>query len=124
MAQRDHDRVNGVLSGIFDAIQDELATRYDPTFALTDARPLPLDETSAVETIRLWREGAWRNAERLAAAASEREREAVTKSIEESAQAWASLIALPNFSFYAPGRNDYCRSVAAATATPEASPGE
>ena len=111
MAQRDHDRVNGVLSGIFDAIQDELATRYDPAFALTDARPLPLDETSALETIRLWWEGAWRNAERLAAAASEREREAVTKSIEESAQAWASLIALPKFSFSAVSRSDYCRSV-------------
>ncbi len=30
----DHDRVNEILEAVFDAIEEELATRYDPAFSL------------------------------------------------------------------------------------------
>ncbi len=65
---------------------------------------------SALEVIKVWRERAWRNAERLAAAASESELQLVVTSIEKEAEAWSQLIALPDFSAYAEFRAGYCRS--------------
>jgi hypothetical protein len=105
----DHDRVNDILKSVFDSIEQELAVRYDPVFTLADARPSPLDEVSMLETIKAWREGAWRNAERLAAATSEPELRLTIESIEAWSQAWASLIALPDNTAYADVRSGYCR---------------
>ncbi|MGH2771123.1 MAG: DUF5995 family protein [Actinomycetota bacterium] len=106
----DHDRVNRILESVFDSIEEELAARYDPVFALADAHPSPLDEMSVLEMIKAWREGAWRNAERLGVAASESELHLTMESIEAGAEAWGRLITLPDNSAYAAFRSGYCRS--------------
>lgn len=106
----DHDRVNDVLAAVVDEIEDEIAARYDPAFSVVDAKPSPADEIAALESIRTWREGAWRNAERLALAATPEERAGVMDSIERYAEAWALAIATPDFSWYAPVREGHCRN--------------
>ncbi|MGH2727733.1 MAG: DUF5995 family protein [Actinomycetota bacterium] len=112
----DHDRVNEVLSGVLDEIQDELGRLYDPLFAWTDASPSPVDEMGPLEMLKLWREGAWRNAERLTFARSEAERATVVAQIEAYATLWATLIAAPDFGWYAERRLAYCTTAHEATA--------
>lgn len=104
----DHDRVNEILSGVLDEIEDELAARYDSTIALFDAKPSPVDEMASLEMLKLWREGAWRNAERLTLARTAAERAAVMTQIEAYSQLWATIIATPNASSFAESRADYC----------------
>lgn len=105
----DHDRVNEILSGVLDDIQDELGARYDPLITLTDASPSPVDEEGPLETLKSWREGAWRNAERLTLAKNEAERAEVMSQIETYAQTWARIIAAPDFTFDSARRDAYCR---------------
>ena len=105
----DHNRVNEILSAVLDEIQDELAARYDPMFSTGDASPSPADEEGPLEMLKSWREGAWRNAERLALAKDDAERAAVTAQIEAIAATWAQLIAAADFSLDSPRRDAYCR---------------
>jgi hypothetical protein len=104
----DHDAVNEINSRILDPTQDEVAARYDPYFGLIDLKPSPLDELASMEVVKVWRELAWRNAERLVAARSAAERAAVVRSIEAGSTLWARLIS----GFAPPGyrklRDDYC----------------
>lgn len=111
----DHDRVNEVLSGVQDEIQDELARLYDPLFTWTDASPSPVDEMGSLEMLKLWREGAWRNAERLTFARNEAERAQVAASIEAYSTLWATIMAAPDFGFYAERRLAYCTAAHEAT---------
>ncbi len=104
----DHDRVNDILSAVLDDIENELAARYDPMIRLADASPSPADEEGALETLKSWREGAWRNAERLALARSDAERASVMAQIEAVSTAWARIIEAADFSWYAPTRDAYC----------------
>ena len=105
----DHDRVNEILSAVLDRIEDEIARLYDPLVTTLDAKPSPVDEIGALETLKSWREGAWRNAERLALARTAAERARVMTSIETYSVTWATVIAAPDFSFYADRRYTYCR---------------
>lgn len=104
----DHDRVNDILASVLDGIEDELAARYDPLISLADAKPSPADEEGALEMLKSWREGAWRNAERLATATTDAERATIMTQIETVSEAWARLISAPDFSWYAPTRDAYC----------------
>jgi hypothetical protein len=110
----DHDAVNEILSDVLDHIQDELARLYDPMFSLSDASPSPIDEMGSLEVLKSWREGAWRNAERLALARSDAERDAVMAQIEAYSTAWARIISAMDFSWYAPRRFAYCTAAHAA----------
>lgn len=110
----DHDRVNEILASVIDDVQDELAARYDPLIALSDASPSPVEEVGVLETIKGWREAAWRNAERLALAATAEELSVVMRSIEVHAETWARAIAAVDFSFYAASRSEYCVAAHAA----------
>jgi len=105
----DHDRVNDVLAAVLEHIQDELAARYDPMISLADTNPSPADE-AALETLKSWREGAWRNAERLALARDDAERAEIMKQIETVSETWARIIEAADFSWYAPTRDAYCRN--------------
>lgn len=109
----DHNRVNEILSAVLDDIEDELADRYDATVRLADASPSPVDEEGALEMLKLWREGAWRNAERLSLATSDAERASILNEIETYATVWAHAIEAADFSWYAPQRDAYCRAAAA-----------
>ena len=64
--KRDHDGVNEINVRAIPKIKAEIERRYDPT--VRDV-PGPLDEMGGLEPTKAWREGAWRNAERLTARA-------------------------------------------------------
>lgn len=108
--KRDHDAFNEVNNRIQDPVGDELAERYDPTFRFIDLSPSPLDEIGSLQVVKLWREGAWRNAERLARSRTPAERALVVEDIRATSAAWARLIA----SFEMPGlralRDEHCRA--------------
>ena len=106
----DHDAVNEVNTRVFDGLEDEFARRYDPFFDWIDLKPLPFDEIGTQEMVKGWREGAWRNGERLLAARNAKERAEVTAQIEQNATVWAHAIA----EFTQPGhratRDEHCRN--------------
>ena len=106
----DHDRVDEILSENLDLFADEVAARYDPTLKLADASPSPVDEMTALEVLKAWREGAWRNAERLASARSDAERSTIMAQIEAVSVVWAHLIEAADFSWYADRRLAYCHA--------------
>jgi hypothetical protein len=87
----DHDKVNEFLNRVTDELVPELARRFDPTVD-DSALPTTLDDFVAFQAIPAMREGAWRNAERLANAATATERAAVEQSIENFAAAEAQAI--------------------------------
>jgi len=104
----DHNRINEILSAVLDGIEDELAARYDPLISLADAKPSPADEEGALEMLKSWREGAWRNAERLTLAKTAAARAKVMAQIETVSAAWARVIEAADFSWYARTRDAYC----------------
>jgi len=104
----DHDKVNRILTGVLDPIQDEIARRYDRFMSLSDAKPAPVDELSALELLKSWREGAWRNAEQLSNADSPEDRALVAQSIESNARAWAQTIAAGGQPGYRRERDSWC----------------
>ncbi|CAN5499839.1 hypothetical protein BH23ACT7_BH23ACT7_05850 [soil metagenome] len=88
----DHDRVNAFLVRVTQPVLAEIARRFDPTADDGNVRGTTLDETAVFQLVAAWREEAWRNAERLAAARTPAERAAVSQSIEDSAEAKALLL--------------------------------
>jgi hypothetical protein len=87
----DHDKVNVFLNRIAQPIITEIAQRFDPTVSSANL-PGPFDEYTFFQLLVAWRETAWRNAERLAAARTQTERLAVAKSIGDYAASQAALI--------------------------------
>src|SRR4051794_1728170 len=63
----DHDKVNRILNHVEGPIIAEIAQRLDPSIDDVNA-PGTLDETALLQLLYAWRESAWRDAERLAAA--------------------------------------------------------
>jgi len=105
-----HDGVNEVNTRVFDFIEDEYARRYDPTFEWVDMKPSPLDEMGSQEMVKGWREGAWRNAERLMNARTAEERAEVERSIALNANAWADFIASGGLPGHRATRDAHCRA--------------
>ena len=83
----DHDRVNRFLSRV--QFTAEVARRFDPTFDDGSLPGTTIDDTLIFQVFPAWREEAWRNAERLAAARTPAERALVEASIEAAAVATA-----------------------------------
>lgn len=107
----DHDRVNAFLENVADPLQIELARRYDEILTLTDLEPSPLDEITVLQAVRLFRENAWRNAERLVAAHTDAKRRLVADSIELEASIGAQLIRLAStIPGYGAVRDAHCRA--------------
>jgi hypothetical protein len=106
----DHDKVNRILTAVLDGVQDEMAQRYDPFFELSDLKPAPADELGALEALKSWREGAWRNAERLLRARTSAERAQVEQSIETYSRAWAESIAAGEQPGYRAQRDAHCQA--------------
>jgi hypothetical protein len=106
----DHDRVNEILTRVLDPIEDEIAARYDELFTWADAKPSPVEELAALEILKSWREGAWRNAERLLNARDEAERRQAQESIEQSAKIWAEAIRAGEVPGYGSVRDTYCQA--------------
>jgi hypothetical protein len=88
----DHDKVNTFLNRIADDVFPEIARRFDPSADDGSAGDEPSD-TAAFQIVPAWREGAWRNAERLAAAHTPMERAFVEAQIEAAATAAGQALA-------------------------------
>ncbi|MFL5894162.1 MAG: DUF5995 family protein [Thermoleophilaceae bacterium] len=106
----DHDAVNVVNARVFDGLEDYYADHYDPLFKWIDLKPSPLDEIGTQQMVQMWREGAWRNAERLINAKTAAERRQVADSIEETSVLWARFMTSGDMPGYRAQRDAYCRS--------------
>jgi hypothetical protein len=95
-------------------VVDAIAKRYDPLVSLTNASWNPIDDIGGLEMVKGWREGVWRNAERLVNAKSDAERRQVTAQIQQNAATWAQLMAAPQTPGYRAQRDAYCAAGPAA----------
>jgi hypothetical protein len=107
----DHDAANEVLNRAYEPVVQEIQRRYDPVVGLTNASWDPADDYAGLELVKGWREGVWRNAERLVNAKPGPERQQVIDSIETNAATWARMMASPQIP---PGwraqRDAYCQA--------------
>lgn len=109
----DHDKVDVFLNAVIDPMLAEAAARFDP--GIDNFRdPLLLGYTSTFQMLAAWREGAWRNAERLVNAPDAATRAQVARSIEEAADLLAKTIKtatsyLPPLTTSA-SRDAYCKT--------------
>lgn len=109
VSYEDYTRVNQFLQQVNPL--KELAAEFDPTIDDQDV-PGDQDDRQRFETIVQWREGAFRNYERLRNASTDAERMQVAKEIEEFAAGSAQFLQ-QSFS-YPPGtdsseRDTYCQ---------------
>jgi hypothetical protein len=95
-------------------VQDDYTRRYDPTFEWVDMKPVPFDELGTQEMVKGWREGAWRNGERLMNARTAAERADVESSIRVTANAWAEMIRSVKLPGHRATRDAHCRAFHAA----------
>jgi hypothetical protein len=105
----DHDAGNKILAAGYERIVRDAERRYDPFIAVSNSSATPLDDFGGLEMVKGWREGVWRNAERLLNARTEAERQVVVQSIEQNAANWARMIAaVPGPPGYRAQRDAYC----------------
>src|SRR4051794_204501 len=107
----DHDAMNEILRRAYEPIVTEIAARYDPFVRLSNAPESPADNIGGLEAVKGWREGVWRNAERLMNAKTDAERAQVSQSIEQNAATWArAILSFQNPPGYRAQRDAYCRA--------------
>jgi hypothetical protein len=110
--KREHDAVNAVLNHAYNRVVKAITNRYDPFVGVSNSPATPLDDFGGLELVRGWREVVWRNAERLANAKTEAEREQIASQIQAYAGGWAQSIASANGGLppgYRAQRDAYCR---------------
>ncbi len=88
----DHDRVNDFLAATNQYLLTEAAKYLDPTLDDRDVPGTSVDNSVMVQALVLWREQAWRNAERLVTAPTAADRARVAREIEVAAAAEALVI--------------------------------
>ena len=101
----DHDVWNKPLAALYQPVLREVAERFDPTADDIDAGPI--DNEMAFAILESWREGVWRNAERLTNARTEQERRQVAASIEAFAATTGRTIR--TMERYPPGQDTRAR---------------
>lgn len=107
--KRDHDIGNKILAAGYERIVRDAERRYDPFIGVSNSSATPLDDFAGLELVKGWREGVWRNAERLLNARTQQERDLVDQSIEQNAANWARMIAaVPGPPGYRRQRDAYC----------------
>ena len=104
----DHDRFNQVLSENYDDVLEQAREQDDPDLGMYDVPGTSLDGFLEFQGIAGWREGVWRNAERLVRAQTPAQRALVAQSIEANAATWARSIeaAFPYGGPFTPARRD------------------
>jgi hypothetical protein len=88
--KRDHDVYNRRLAALYAPVLKEVADRFDPSADNVELGPL--DDEAAYTILQSWREGVWRNAERLVTARTPAARAQVAQSIELYAQTVGTFI--------------------------------
>jgi hypothetical protein len=106
----DHDRGNEVLNEAYQPVVDAIRERYDPILATTNPTGVIADDALGMEMVKSWREGVWRNAERLVNASTPEEYQRVVDSIETNAATSARMIVTPQQPGYRAQRDAYCQS--------------
>ncbi|MGZ4665713.1 MAG: DUF5995 family protein [Frankiaceae bacterium] len=102
-----------MLNMVLGPLLQEESQRFDPAI-LNIQTPFGVGDTALLQLLVAWREGAWRNAERLVSAPDEATRAQVASSIESSAALVAQTIRASNA--YLPpitttqARDKYCAS--------------
>lgn len=104
----DHDRGNAILNTLYDDVIRELTARFDETVDDFDVPGSTADDSVLLQTLQGWREGVWRNAERLSRATTPDERQQVSDSIESYANAQAQLIKSNTTSPSSAARDAHC----------------
>jgi hypothetical protein len=89
-AKPNFDRIDRLLNSVTIPLVAELSARLDPSMDDT-ALPLSVDSVAIGNTMFLWREQAWRNAELLSTALTPLIRQTVATTIETNAVAQATL---------------------------------
>jgi hypothetical protein len=102
-----HDSYNPRLRALYKPVIDEITSRFDPSTDDYDIPGTTADDDALFQVLVEWRETAWQNAQRLAAARTDAERHQVADSIEAYALAQAGLIFAG--SAYAPGESTAAR---------------
>ena len=87
----DHDRVNRILNLMVSPLIDEIAARYDPSVRVVPGLG-SLGDYLQFQALPVWREQAWRNAERLASAPNAAARAVTAATIEQAAAAKATAL--------------------------------
>jgi hypothetical protein len=85
----DHDRVNDILAVVNGYALYEAALTFDPTIGDGHAPNTTMDSRSLQNLVTRWREQAWSDAQRLAAARTPAARLQVAKTIDDRAAASA-----------------------------------
>jgi len=88
----DHDRFNQTLNAAYRPIVNEIARRYDPFLDDVLGEALVVDNLAAQQLIAVWREGVWRNGERLARNAGSPLEATTAETIELQAELTAEAI--------------------------------
>jgi hypothetical protein len=109
----DHDAANEILRRGYDKIVTTIADQYDPLISTSNSEATPVDNMGGLELVKEWREGVWRNAERLIAAKTDADRAQVAEQIQDNAAAWAQAIAAPQQFGYRAQRDAYCHQALA-----------
>ena len=102
-----HDSYNPRLRALYRPMIDELSARFDDSIDDYDVPGTTTDDEALFSVLVGWRETAWQNAQRLAAAKSDAERRQVADSIESYAISQAELIYAG--SAYGPGESTAAR---------------
>ena len=102
-----HDSGNVILRALYKPMLAELSRRFDASIDDYDVPGVATDDEALFSVLVDWREAAWRNAERLAAAKTDAERRQVAASIEDYAISQAELIY--GGSAYGPGESTAAR---------------
>jgi hypothetical protein len=100
----DHDRINAVLYEAYDEALSEGARRFDDSLSAYEGENA---SDSGIQSVIMWREEAWRNAERLASASSDAERALISQQIEQAANLEAAAIKAAYS--YGPGQSSAAR---------------
>lgn len=87
-----HDAYNSRLRALYRPMLTELSRRFDATIDDYDAPGTTYDDDAIFQILVAWREGAWRNAERLRSAGSDAGRRLVAAEIEQYAESQARFI--------------------------------
>lgn len=103
----EHDAGNARLRALYKPMLKELSRRFDASIDDYDVPGTVADDEAFFSVLVDWREAAWRNAQRLAAAKTDAERRQVAQSIEAYAVSQAELIYAG--SAYGPGESRVAR---------------
>jgi Family of unknown function (DUF5995) len=91
----DHDKVDQFLNTVLQPLLDELAARFDSSIIHIET-PYGVGYTGLFQTLAVWREQAWRNAQLLASATTPAARALALQEIETSAATQALAIKTAN----------------------------